>query len=457
MRKKRSAIIKLSFIVFALIVGVLACFVPMKIAGTFFTFKSFIQDIKLGIDLKGGVYAVYDSADDPDQSNMDSRLESTRLRLLEMMQAEGYTEATVVREGSRLRVEAPDVEDPEALFKILGEPADMVFELYTDQSTPAENPYTGITGKNVVNAQAGTYEGGYGVYLEFDSEGSTLFYNVTNENVGKFICIKVNGEIKSTATINEAIAGGRPVISGNFDYTTADTLAKQILSGAFDIKLKMVESDVISASLGVDALKFSLIAGIIGIAVVMIFMGVIYRGMGLVANISLLFYTIMLITLLWSFPWIQLSLPGIAGIILSLGMAVDANVIIFERIKEEYRLGKSINASVAAGYRKSLWTVLDANITTVLAAIVLILLGRGTIQGFGITLLMGIILSVVCGLLVSRGITSVFLQLNKTNNKFYGLFRDTEPGAEIDDAAGGGKKTEEKVVDAEIIEEGGQA
>jgi preprotein translocase subunit SecD len=439
MKKKRRAIIKLSAIIVALAIGLVLCFVPIRL-GQFTTFKSFSQDIRLGIDLMGGVYAVYDSSDDENQTNMSTRLQSTRDRLEGMIRSEGFTEATVVIEGSRIRVEVPDVDEPEQLFRILGEPALMTFEIYDSAEQEAENSYTGITGRMVRNAFAINYMGGFAVQLEFDRQGERLFHEVTSANIGKFIRIAVNDRTVSVAEIKEAIAGGRPVISGNFSSEEAQNLARQILSGAFDVRLTLVDSSVVSATLGQDALRNSLLAGIIGISFIIIFMLVIYKGLGVVLAIALLIYLVFMIFFLWAFPWIQLSLPGIAGIILSIGMAVDANVIIFERIKEEYRSGKSINASVMSGYKKSIWTVLDVNITSVIASVVLIVLGRGAIVGFGVTLLTGVVLSVLTAFFVSRGLSKLFLSINKTSNAFYGLYREEEP----EDPEGGGLRAEDE-------------
>lgn len=429
MRTKRRAIIKLSFILLAIVVGLILCFVPFKVAGTNYTWKSIAGDIKLGSDLKGGVYAVYDIAEGESTDNIDARLDATVNRLLAIVQSKGYPEATVVREGdTRIRVEVPDVASPDKLFRLLGEPADMQFKVL-DSNQEVKETLTSLTGKNVKNAAVGYQEGKYGVSIQFDDAGATEFGRATESAVGGYIQILVSRgnseyEVLTTASVSEAIYGGSTFISGSFTYESADELAQQLLAGAFDVKLNCEVSEVMSASLGEEALKYSLIAGAIALAGIIIYLCVVYRGMGIVSGIALLIYMILYIFLLWSFPWVQLSLPGIAGIILSLGMAVDANVIIFERIKEEYALGKSINASVHAGFKKSLWTVLDANITTILASIVLIVLGTGTIQGFGITLLMGIVISLLTAVLISRGLFKIMLAINKYDNRFYGLKRE---------------------------------
>jgi len=425
MRTKVKAIIKLSFILLAVVIMAIACFVPIKVG--FQKWKGFAADIKLSTDLKGGVYAVYQVAADESTENLDSRLQATVTRLSTMLEGEGYADATVVREGTnRIRVEVPDVSSPDALFEIMGQPAVLTFKLYEDAEMGTLIETLDMTGKNVKGAEAVMQEGQYGVTVRFDTAGAKEFAEVTSANVGKYLVILDGETVLTNATIQEAITGGSTFISGDFDAERAELLAQKIVAGAFDVRLTLMESDVMSATLGEDALKWALIAGIIAVVGIIAYLVGMYRGMGLVSGIALLIYTVLFIFLLWSFPWIQLSLPGIAGIILSLGMAVDANVIIFERIKEEYALGKSINAAVAAGFKKALWTVLDANITTILAAIVLIILGTGAVRGFGITLLMGILLSLLTALLISRGLFKLLLQINKSNPKFYGLKREED-------------------------------
>lgn len=461
MRKKRRAIILISFILVMTVIALVLCFVPMKFGNT--TWEGFASNIKLGTDLKGGVYAVYEVSDDESRVNLDERLDSTVTRLLNMIQDKGYPEATVVREGNtRVRVEVPDVENPEALFRLIGEPASMKFRIYETADDNAQLlEELSITGKNIKSASASYQDAKYGVSIEFDNIGREVFSDVTSRYLNKYMRILVNTEGASdenawqtltTAQLSTRILDGKTFISGSFTQESSESLAQQILAGAFAVKLKLQQSDVMSASLGVDALKYSLIAGLIAVAFIIVFLCAVYRGMGLVSGIALMIYAALFIFLLWSFPWVQLSLPGIAGIILSLGMAVDANVIIFERIREEYALGKSIKSSVSAGFKRSMLTVLDANITTILASVVLIIVGTGTVQGFGITLLMGILLSLLTSLAISRGLFKLFLNINKNNAKFYGLKRD-ETVVEIPDEDDSGKKKEDDAISFEMIQQ----
>jgi preprotein translocase subunit SecD len=419
-KHKRRAIIKLSLFSFILAIALILSLVPFDVPWTNYKFKSFAGGIKLGIDLKGGVYAVYDIADDePDRTNLDSRLDGTVTRLHNMITDKGYMEATVTREGeTRIRVEVPDIENPKKLFEVIGEPATLEFRL---------NGETVLTGDTVKEAYAAyTDQDGYVVQLVFDSVGAQKFSEITSNNIGQALDIVVNDNVISSPTIQAAITNGRPVITGSFTYESADTLAKQIVAGAFDVKLQLIESSVVSPTLGANALTTSLIAGAIGIVGILAFLCVLYRTMGAMASLSLLSFMALYLFFLWALPWVQLTLPGIAGIILSLGMAVDANIIIFERIKDEYKLGKSINASVIAGFKRSLNAIIDSNVTTIIAAIVLIFIGSGSVRGFGITWLIGVIISMFCSLVITRVLLKNMLKIEKTNPAVYNLKREAD-------------------------------
>jgi preprotein translocase subunit SecD len=336
----------------------------------------------------------------------------------------GYTEATVVREGSyRLRVEVPDVDEPSQIFSIIGKPAELKFVM---QDTNAII----LTGKNVLSATAGydTSSAGWVVNLSLDSEGTAAFSTATaSENSGKTISIiiTVDGEDTtiSSPTINDHIPNGKAIITGMQSQEAAQNLADQITSGQFEVKLSLMESSTVSPTLGARALTLSIIAGIVGLLLVMAFMCFFYRMFGGIASASLLLYIAIMLFLLAVIPGVQLTLPGIAGILLSIGMAVDANVIIYERIKEEYRNGKSILASYYAGFKKAFWSIFDSNITTVLAGVVLFFFGSGTVKGFAITLLIGIVLSMFTALIITRSLIKWVLHINSSSDKLYGLKR----------------------------------
>lgn len=436
--KKKSSIIKLTLIGVALAIGIVLSVFSFKLPFGFYNYKSFASSIKLGLDLKGGIYAVYDTNSDG-VDNFQSKLEGTQSRLQDLLVDKGYSEAVVtIEDNTRLRVEVPDVDDPKAIFTLIGKPAQLLFYLGDDNSS---EPF--MSGKNVVSAE-GYYDSQQAkpvVSLVLDDEGRKAFGKVTTDNVGKNITIYsvTEGEdpsIVSQAKINEGITTGRAQITmSGSDATAAKELATQIMSGTFDVELTLLSSDVISPTLGEQALKLGIIAGAIGLFLVVAFLIWRYRLFGVVAAIALAIYTVLMLFFLAVFPWVQLTLPGIAGIILSLGMAVDGNVIIYERIRDEYAAGKSILASLNAGFKKAMVAIFDSNITTVIAAIVLIIFGTGTISGFGVTLLIGILLSMFTSLLVTRGLCKYFTAINSTNAKAYGLKRgkdyvETEPEVE---------------------------
>lgn len=438
--KKKSSIVKLTLIGVALAIGIVLSVFSFKLPFGFYNYKSFASSIKLGLDLKGGIYAVYDTNSDG-ADNFQSKLEGTQDRLQSLLVSKGYSEAVVtIEDKTRLRVEVPDVDDPKAIFELIGQPAELQF--YLGKNNTDGTMF--MTGKEVVSAE-GYYDSQQGkpiVSLVLTDEGRKIFGEITTNNVNGTISIYsvTKGEdptLVSSATINEPITTGRAQITmSGTDATVAKELATKIMSGTFDVELTLLSSDVISPTLGEQALKLGIIAGAIGLLLVVAFLIWRYRLFGVVAAVALGIYTVLMLFFLAVFPWVQLTLPGIAGIILSLGMAVDGNVIIYERIRDEYAAGKSILAAVNAGFKKAMVAIFDSNITTVIAAIVLIIFGTGSISGFGVTLLIGILLSMFTSLLVTRGLCKYFTAINSTNAKAYGLKRgrdyvETEPEVEV--------------------------
>jgi len=420
--RKRSSITKFSIVGVFIIIGLVLCFVTIPFGLT--NLKSFGSTIKLGLDLKGGVFAVY-QADEKEGTTVDinTSMEGTRARLQTMLVGKGFAEATVVREGSnRLRVEVPDVENPGRLLDLIGMPAELKFI--------DENGNQVLSGTNVTLARAvwDSDSGGYAVSLNLDSEGARRFAEATApENHGKRISIVtiVGGEEQtiSAPTINATIANGRAIITNMGSQESAQGLADQIASGQFEVKLKLLESSIIPATLGADALKFGLIAGIIGVILIMAFMCWFYRAYGVLSSIALLAYIVLMLFFLAALPWVQLTLPGIAGIILSIGMSLDGNIIMFERIKDEYRNGKSIKAASYAGLKKGFRPVFDANTTTVIAAVALLIYGTGPIQSFALTLLVGIALAMFTNLVVINFFVKWMLGINMTSARLYNLKR----------------------------------
>ncbi len=421
--KKKSTITKIAIMGVLLVIGLIFCFCPMQFGFTDYHPFCSKESISLGLDLQGGVYAVY-QATNTDTDNYDSKMEGTRTSLQTMLSGEGYSEATVVREGSdRLRVEIPDVDDPSQILKIIGDPVQIEFVLTND----AENPV--LTGEDVVRASAAySGENGYYVQLELTSEGNGKISEVTSAHINEYLDIYITRDgVRDSSPISHAQIQSAiprdPIITGGFTQDAAESLANQINSGTFDVQLQLKESETVSPTLGADALKYGLIAGIVGFILVIAFMCAVYRMLGLAATLALLIYIVLYMFFLAVLPWVQLTLPGIAGILLSIGMAVDANIIIFERIKDEYRNGKSILAAYHAGFKKALFAILDSNVTTVIACILLLLLGTGSVSGFALTLLVGVLLSLLTSLVISRAIIHWFINLNSYNEKLYGLKR----------------------------------
>ena len=344
------------------------------------------MSIPLGLDLSGGVSITYQVVDDnPSAEDMSDTIYKLQKRV------EGYsTEASVYQVGDdRITVEIPGVSDANAILEDLGNPGSLEFQL------PDGTVY--MTGDQVADAQAGTTTDSYGnkqyvVQLKLTDDGAKLFADATTDNVGNYLPIVYDGETISYPQVKEAITGGTAQISGMKTYEDAETLATQIRIGSLSLKLQELESSVVGAQLGSQAISSSLKAAAIGLAIVMIFMIVMYQIPGLAAAIALAIYTCLVIATLYLFE-ITLTLPGIAGIILSIGMAVDANVIIFARIREEIATGKTVNSSMKIGFKKAMSAILDGNITTIIAALVLIALGSGTVKGFAYTLMIGIAVS----------------------------------------------------------------
>jgi len=348
--------------------------------------------ISLGLDLRGGVYTVYQAENNGDP-DFDTKMESTVSILT----------SRLTRQGSdRIRVEIPNVSDPNQILTIIGTPAQLYF---VDES--GNNLMEGAMVKNAQAAQ--DQDGKPCIAFELTDEGAKIFAEATAANLGKTI---------SRATVNTVIAGGKGEITGNFTADEAKNLATLILSGALPLNLTQLEVSAISATLGVEALDRAIQAGIIGVALVMLFMLFRYRLCGLVADIALTIY-IMIVVLLLALTGAQLTLPGVAGIILGIGMAVDANVVIFERIREEVKNGRPIGSAVRKGFSNALSAIIDSNVTTIIAAVVLYAFGTGSVRGFALTLGIGVATSLVTAVFVTHKLLDIFADLGIKNQKLY--------------------------------------
>ena len=408
MNKKKA---KISLVLLAVITIFLAYTVTIGIGKTG---TGAMRNIILGLDLSGGVSITYEASGDEDPSAED--MSDTIYKLQQRVQ--GYsTEAQVYQEGSnRINIEIPGVSDANAILEELGKPGSLEFRL-TDGTVV-------LTGNQVANAEAKQQQDNMGnrefvVQLELTEDGTKAFADATSENVGNVIQIVYDDNVISAPRVNEAITGGTAIISGMANAEEAQNLASSIRIGSLSLELTEIRSNVVGAQLGENAIRTSLIAGAIGLAIVIIFMIFVYALPGICAGIALIIYTLLILLTLNAFD-LTLTLPGIAGIILSIGMAVDANVIIYARIREEIAAGISVQGAIQSGFKKALSAILDGNITTLIAAFVLNAMGTGSVKGFAQTLALGILLSMFTALVISRLLIKSFYALGFKDEKYYG-------------------------------------
>ncbi|MFU0801152.1 MAG: protein translocase subunit SecD [Xylanivirga thermophila] len=371
------------------------------------------KEIKQGLDLKGGLYVIYEAKVDPNEPNKDTQIEGAMRVMRNRLDKENQNEATIAKQGNKwIRVEIPGVKDPREVANILSKPA--VLKFIDSEGNEI------IGGKDIKNAQPGYGEGNQPVVMfELYKDGAKAFGEATKNNIGKTIKIELDGNVISAPTVQTAILGGSGQITGMENIEEAKKLANLIESGALPVELEQIEIRTIGATLGSDALTRSIKAGLIGTAVVLLFMLIYYRLPGLVADMALVLY-ILLVLIILSATQVTLTLPGIAGIILSVGMAVDANVIIFERIKEEMQVGKTIKSAVDSGFHKAFSAIFDSNITTIIAGIVLWIFGTGPIQGFAKTLIIGVLVSMLTAITFTKYVMHLVVGLNSSNKKLYG-------------------------------------
>ncbi len=374
--------------------------------------KGSAKNIELGLDLAGGVSITYEiNEDNPSETDVKDTVYKLQKRV------ENYsTEAEVYQEGDkRITVEIPGVTDANKILEELGKPGDLSF--MTEDGTVV------LTGSNIQSAEAGTTEENgmknYVVSLTMDKAGAKAFATATAANIGKPIYIFYDGEVVSAPTVQSAITEGECVIENMESFESAEKLASTIRIGALPLTLTEMRSNVVGAKLGQDAIRTSLIAGAIGLVIIFLFMTILYRLPGFLAGIALFGYVILDLLAINGFN-ATLTLPGIAGVILAIGMAVDANVIIFTRIKEEIASGKSVINAIQSGYDKALSAIFDGNITTLIAAVVLYMKGSGTVKGFAQTLGIGILLSMFTALFVTKKLMLSAYALGLQDEKFYG-------------------------------------
>lgn len=375
--------------------------------------------ISLGLDLRGGVsteYRVTDTTVDNYESLLDGTVSALRTRLTNA----GFTEATVAIQGNdRILVEIPDVDDPEQVAEIIGTPAHLEFR--------DPNGNVVFEGKDIKSAGAQwsdetSTKAGVGFVL--NKEASEAFAKATQEFLGQSISIYLDDELISAPTVNQVITGGQGIITSSASESTeesvewANNLAMLIQSGALPLDIEEVETRAISATLGIEAIDGALLAGIVGLAIILIFMLVMYRLPGVAADMALLIY-MLIVFYVMAIIGVQLTLQGVAGILLGIGMAVDANVVIFERFREELKDGRTPLNAVKFGFRNAGRAVLDSNVTTLIAAVVLMIFGTGTIKGFATTLLISVLASLFTAVVVTRWLLNLICKLDIRKRSAY--------------------------------------
>ncbi len=422
-----------SIIKLSAIVAVIALLTYLAVFGFAFSETTKIhgimseEGITKGLDLNGGSVIVFEAGkENPSSEEMETVAAMLQTRLDNM----GYTEADVSIQGEKsVRVEIPSFSNPEAAAKSLGATAQLKFYDNSGIDPTTQQFIEGaevLSGKHIKDASSqygATSEmgqAGYYIQLELTDEGQKAFYEATSRNVGQPIYIVMDGAPLSSPVVNEAINDTTCVITGEFTQEEAQNLASNIKSGQLPFSLNVTEQRAVNATLGADALQKAVTAGIIGLILVILFMLIFYRLPGFMSAIALVSYVDVVLLLLANLH-INLTLAGIAGIILAIGMAVDANVIIFERVKEELLNGKGVRTSVEAGFHRALSAVIDSNITTIISAVILWVLGTGTIKGFGITLFIGVVVSMISAIFVTKFLLHRILEMGVTNPWLYGV------------------------------------
>lgn len=399
----------ITLVVVILLLAVLAVF-SLGVTGKGVTigitrFKPWYENVKLGMDIKGGVTVIYE-AKEKEGSDFDAGIKRIITIFENRLSSKGYSDVSITQQGTnRIRVEIADVASVSDVSSLLGTPGKLEFR--DDEGNVI------CTGDQLKSATYLGQDGSdYVVSIAFDSDGTKSFAEATKKALEKksYIAIYMDGSEYSRPTVNAVITDGKAVITCA-TAEAANNMAIVLQSGAMPLDITEISASVVSATLGSEALNSALIGGLIGVILVFVFMLVVYRFMGLAADIALFVYMLIFYWFITSFPWMQLTLPSIAGIVLSIGMAVDANVVIFERIKEEFHSGKDLDSCVSIGYTKARSAILDANLTTIIAGLVMLMVGPAPIKNFATTLLAGVVISMLTAIFVTRYFLNVLIKL----------------------------------------------
>ena len=382
------------------------------IIGVFFAFvQPLASSIRQGLDLQGGTHVVLEAVDTEQAQVNDDAMNRVVAIMEKRVNSLGLTEPIIQREGERrVIIELPGIKDPDAAIQTIGKTAMLEFR--------DEDGNTVLTGTDLKDAQASTnpQTGQNVVNLEFSDEGAQKFADLTMRNVGRTIAILLDGEVLTAPNVREPILGGRAEITGQKTLEEAQNLAVVLRSGALPVKVEIIETRTVGPTLGQDSKDKSQFAFAVGLGAVVLFMVLFYHLSGFIADVALMAYTILLLGILYLMD-ATLTLPGVAGIILSIGMAVDANVLIFEHFKEEYQVQhKSLRLAMDAGFKRAFTTIFDSNVTTLIAAGVLFFLGTGTIRGFAITLGVGTILSMFTAITLTQYLLKLMVNAKISEN-----------------------------------------
>ncbi len=431
-----------------LVLVLIAAFAFVAFRGIGSAHRGSAKNIRLGLDLKGGVSVTYQAYKTDSKGNRtgeqpeEKDMADTIYKMQKRVETLESTEAAVYKEGDdRVTIDIPGVSNSKQILEELGKAGALYFILFDDLKTEdGGTPKEGdkvvydkskvlMTGDMVGDASSGTNQSEgtgrteRGVSVKFEGKGVKKFAEITGDNVGKQLAIVYDEKLVSAPNLKEEISGGDCWISGNFTAESAEQLASTLRIGALPLELENIHDNVVGATLGSQALKSSLFAGVIGLLLVIIFMIVMYRIPGVAASIALVFYVGAMLLALNGLN-VTLTLPGIAGIILSIGMAVDANCIIFTRIREELATGKTVSSAIENGFSKAMSAIIDGNVTTLIAAIVLYLKGSGTVKGFAMTLGIGIVLSMFTALFITKLLMKAFCALGMNGTKLYGVQKE---------------------------------
>lgn len=419
--KKRNYII-LGLVLLLTVLGSYTAISGLTIGG--FKIPSAKEEIDLGLDLAGGVYVVLEAETDETGKELAKKMEQTKAIIRQRVDSLGVSEPNIAIEGEkRIRIELAGVKNTEEAFDMIGKTAQLQFV------DPDEKVI--VTGKNikesdVVFKESNTSANTPVVSLKFDKEGTTAFKEATARlskaanREDSLLYIVLDGEVISSPSVNVEIGNGEAIIEGGFTTETAAELANLIRAGALPVELKELESKEIGASLGIEALTKSVTAAIIGIVIIFLFMIIMYKVQGVIASVCLTIYMI-IVLITMSALGVKLTLPGIAGLILSIGMAVDANIVIFERIREELIDGRTVRIAVEKGFNRALTAVVDSNITTLIAGVVLYYLGTGPVKGFGVTLIIGLLASMVTAVFITKYLLRIVANTSLgKNSKLFG-------------------------------------